>query len=340
MAISADRKVITVFGGSGFVGRHLVRRLAADGIIVRVAVRDTEDALYLKPMGDVGQIVAVAADVCDRATVDRAVAGSDAVINLVGILAEFGKRTFDRYHAEGAANVAAATRDAGIGKLIHMSALGADAGSDSDYARTKAEGEAAVREAFPDAVTFRPSVIFGPEDGFFNLFAGLSRWSPALPVFGCPVVPGVSLGGRFGVEVDLYGDGGTKFQPVFVGDVAEAMHRALDSDEAQGQTYELGGPRVYSFKEIMDLMLQVIDRRRFLAPVPFAMGELIGLLIGWWPQPLLTRDQVVLLKNDNVVSGELPGLEDLDIVPSPAEPILPTYLERFRPAKRQSERTA
>ncbi|MCP5366692.1 MAG: complex I NDUFA9 subunit family protein [Hyphomicrobiales bacterium] len=340
MPTMKDRRIVTVFGASGFVGRHLVRRLAADGAIVRAAVRDTEAALFLKPMGDLGQIVPVAADVTNRATVDAAVAGADAVVNLVGILAEWGKRTFQAFHAEGAANVAAAARDAGIGALVHMSALGADADSQSDYARTKAEGEAAVRAAFPAAVIVRPSVIFGPEDGFFNLFAGLTRWSPVLPVFGCPVIPAVKVGGRFGLDVDFYGDGGTKFQPVYVGDVAEAIFRALGRPDCAGKTYELGGPRVYGFKDVMDLILRIIDRRRILAPVPFAVGSIMGFFLEWWPKPLLTRDQATLLRRDNVVADGALGLADLDIVATPAEAVLPGYLARFRPAKRQTTRTA
>ena len=335
------RRVVTVFGGSGFLGRHLVRRLAADGAIVRVAVRDTEAAQFLKIAGDVGQIVPVAVDITDPPLAAAAAAEADAVVNLVGILWERRRRTFERVHAEGAANVARAAAAAGVGRLVHVSAIGASGDSPSAYARTKAAGEAAVLEAFPEATIVRPSVVFGPEDKFFNLFAGLARLSPALPVFGCPFPPKVTLfSGGAALRVDLFGDGGTKFQPVYVGDVAEGIMKILADPQTRGQVFELGGPTVYSFKELMELMLAEIGRKRILLPVPFAIARMEAWFLEKLPQPLLTRDQVRLLERDNVVGGEARTFEDLGIEPAAAETILPTYLRRFRRPGRRNLRPA
>lgn len=335
------RRVVTVFGGSGFIGRHLIRHLAPDGAILRVAVRDPDAALFLKTAGDQGQIVPIGADITDPALVAAAVDGADAVVNLVGILSEWGRRTFQRFHVEGAANVAQAVAAAGVKRLVHMSALGADPDSPAIYARTKAAGEQAVRAAFPEATIFRPSVVFGPEDKFFNMFAAMARIAPVLPVFGCPPLPRVQLfeEGHF-VSVDLYGDGGTRFQPVYVGDVAEAIRRALTDPAATGKTYELGGPQVYTFKEIMEFVLQETRRRRLLAPVPFGVAMIEAWFLEKWPAPLLTRDQVKLLMRDNVVSDGALTLKDLGIEATPAEAVVPTYLARYRPAKRQSSRLA
>ncbi len=329
-----SRHVVTIFGGSGFVGRHLVRKLAASGAEVRVAVRDTEAAMFLKPAGDVGQIVLWQTDVNDAAQVATAVAGADVVVNLVGILYERGRRTFQRLHVDAAAIIAQAALDAGAKRLLHMSALGADADSPAAYGRTKAAGEAAVKEIFPDATIFRPSVIFGPEDNFFNLFAGLMRFTPAMPVIGAPALPSVSWDdGK--LSVDFFGDGGCKFQPVFVGDVADAMVRALDDAGTKGRTYELGGPRTYSFKQIMELLLDATERKRFLVPMPLGLAEADALFLQLLPKPLLTMDQVKLLEVDNVVSGETPGLDAFGIEAATAEAIVPTYLNRFRtPAHR------
>jgi NADH dehydrogenase len=330
------RRIVTVFGGSGFIGRHVVKRLAAAGATVRVAVRDTEAALFLKPMGDVGQIVLVPCDATDPALAARALEGADGAVNLVGILSEWGRRTFRRFHVEAAANVARAAAAAGVKSLVHVSALGADKDSPAAYARTKAEGEAAVRAAFPGAVILRPSVVFGPEDDFFNRFARLALMSPALPIFGCPTWPKVTLFPEGDlIRIDPYGAGGTRFQPVYVGDVAEAVTRSLDDPATAGRTYELGGPRVYSFKGIMDLLLAQIGRRRLIVPLPFALARVQAWFLEKWPQPLLTRDQVRLLEKDNVVSPGAAGLEELGIAPTAAEAILPTYLGRYRPRLRQ-----
>lgn len=317
-------KLVTVFGGSGFVGRHLVQRLATDGARVRVAVRHPGDADFLKPMGKVGQIVPVMASVTHQGSVAAAVRDSDAVVNLVGILYEKGRRSFDAIHRNGAETVARAAKQAGAERLVHMSALGANPASRSKYARSKAAGEEAVRAAFPEASVVRPSVVFGPQDGFFNLFGSLARVSPVLPVFGCPP-PRFRDG-----TLDLYGDGGVKFQPVYVGDVADAIMNCLADPDCAGRTYELGGPAVYSFKELMEMVQRETGRRRLLVPVPYWLAKFEAAFLQLLPKPLLTMDQVELLKHDNVVSGECPGLKELDIEPTGAEAILPTYLDRYR----------
>ena len=308
-----ERRVVTVFGGSGFIGRCLVQKLAAEGWIVRVAVRRPGPAAFLRMFGDPGQVVPVAADVADRPSVASAVAGAEAVINLVGILFSSGRRfTFQKVHVEGAANVAQAAREAGVARLVHMSAIGADPDSPAEYARTKAGGEQAVLQTFPGASIVRPSIVFGPEDAFFNKFAGMTRISPILPVFE------------------------TKFQPVYVGDVADAFLRILADPSTSGKTYELGGPRVVSFRECMELMLREIRRDRMLLPLPLGLAEVQGWFLEKLPTPPLTRDQVKLLSRDNVVSPGALTLNDLGIEPTDLEAVLPTYLDRFRPqAKRR-----
>lgn len=331
-------RLVTVFGGSGFLGRHLVQRLAADGAIVRVAVRDVEAAQFLKPMGEIGQIVPVAANITDESQVAAAVEGAQRVVNLVGILSQWGRSTFQRVHGEGAANVARAARDAGAERLVQVSAIGADKDSASQYASTKAEGEEAVKDAFNGASIVRPSVVFGPEDNFFNMFAGMTLLSPVLPVFGCPTVPKVTLFGDPMVHIDFYGDGGTKLQPVYVGDVAEAIMNILGDPSTAGKTYELGGPTVYSFKEIMELLLSQIGRRRLLAPMPFAVARFEAWFIEKFPNPLLTRDQLTLLEKDNVVGRKALSFKALGMKATPAEVVLPTYLHRFRPQTMQSVR--
>ncbi len=306
-------RVVTVFGGSGFIGRHLVGRLAKQGWVVRVAVRRPSRAGFLKPMGDVGQITPIRAPLQDPIAVESAVAGADAVINLVGILYERGRQNFTALHTRGAQTVAAAAAAAGVEHLVQVSAIGADLHGAADYARSKGAGEAAVRTAFPGAVILRPSVAFGPEDGFFNRFAAIARISPVLP---------------------LIGGGHTRFQPVYVGDVAEAIATAITDPACAGRTYELGGPHVYSFKELMELLLRQIHRRRLLLPWPFALAEMQAIFFELLPVPPLTRDQVRLLRRDSVVSDDALTLADLGITPTSAEIILPTYLDRFRPSGR------
>jgi NADH dehydrogenase len=306
--------LVTIIGGSGFVGRHVVRALAKRGYRIRVVTRNPNTAHFLQPLGNVGQIVSVRGNLRDRASIDRAVEGSDCVINLVGILAEGGGQTFDAVQAFGARVAAEAARAQGA-RFIHVSAIGADANSKSDYARTKAEGEAAVFETLPDAIVFRPSIIFGPEDGFFNRFAAMARLSPALP---------------------MIGGGHTMFQPVYVADVAEAIARAADGKAEGGKVYELGGPSKRSFRDCMAYMLSVIGRKRFFVPIPWSIAEIQGTILGALPGALLTRDQVEMLKTDNVVSAEAEKegrtLTGLGVEPQAMEAILPTYLWTYRAA--------
>lgn len=322
------RRVVTVFGGSGFIGRQVVRRLAAQGWVVRAAVRDPVDAGFLKPMGEPGQVNPVAADIRDIESVRAAVNGADAVVNLVGILFERGKATFDAIHRQGAANVAQAAREAGVARLVHMSALGADKNSPSAYARSKAQGEDAVQAAFPGAAIFRPSIVFGPDDDFFNRFAGLARISPVLPVFTGDGFKPVHT--ENGYDVDWFGSGGPTFQPVYVGDVAEALVKGVTDPRTTGKVYELGGPRRYTLKEVMELILRVTGRCALLAPLPFWVARLQASFLKLLPKPALTPDQVKLLQVDNVVRGGKPGLAELGIVPVAAEAVLPTYLHRYR----------
>jgi NADH dehydrogenase len=304
----ATRSVATVFGGSGFIGRYVVKRLAAAGHVVRVAVRDTEGALFLKPMGAVGQIVPLYASVTNRGTVERAVEGADMVVNLVGILSEQRRGDFDRIHREGAATVAATASAAGVGRLVHVSAIGADPASPSQYAKTKGEGELAVRSAYPGATILRPSVVFGPEDQFFNRFGAMAEWLPVMPVFA----------------------GNSRFQPVYVGDVADAVMAALQGAEAPGRTYELGGPKVWTFRELLAWVLKETGRRRWMMEVPMGIARLEAAVMERLPGKPLTRDQLLMLERDNVVAPEAHGLEALGIRPTPVELVVPEYLRRFR----------
>lgn len=311
--IPSDR-LVTIFGGSGFVGRHLVRALAKRGWRIRVAVRRPDLAGHLQPLGVVGQIQPVQANLRFPDSVARTAEGSTAIVNLVGILYQSGAQRFDAVQAEGADAVAKTAREEGA-RLVQMSAIGADKDSASDYGRTKALGEAAARAEKPDAVIMRPSIIFGPEDDFFNRFASLARISPFLP---------------------LIGGGETKFQPVFVGDVAEAIAKAVDGQARSGTTYELGGPEVKSFRELMELTLQEIGRQRTLLPLPFAVARLQAFFMEFMPKPMLTRDQVTMLERDNVVSAEAireqRTLDGLGIAPTAMRAILPSYLWRYRKA--------
>jgi uncharacterized protein YbjT (DUF2867 family) len=314
--------LITVFGGSGFLGRHVVRALAKRQYRIRVAVRRPDLAGYLQPLGRVGQIHAVQANVRNRLSVAAAVRGSDVVINLVGILFESGRQRFDAVQSFGAEGVALAAA-AHNARMVHVSAIGADEDSSAAYARAKRRGEELVLAATPEAAIFRPSILFGPNDDFFNRFAGIARLSPFLP---------------------LVGGGHTRFQPVFAGDVAEAIAKAVDGATRPGAIYELGGPDVYTFRELMEFTLATIERRRLLLPLPFGVAKLqaaVFELVSRLPlrvlsKPLLTRDQVELLRYDNVVSdtARRDGLtfEGLGITPQSITAIVPTYLWRFRKA--------
>lgn len=305
-------RLVTVFGGSGFVGRHIVRALARRGFRVLVAVRRPDLAGHLQPLGAVGQIHAVQANLRYPDSVMKACEGAEIVINCVGILYETGRQKFDAVQARGAGAVARAAKAAGA-RLIHLSAIGADANSASAYARTKAAGEAAVFAEVPDAVILRPSIIFGPEDGFFNRFAAMAQMFPALP---------------------LVGGGTTRFQPVFVTDVAEAVMAAIDGKAKPGTVYELGGPSVKSFRELLEFVLATTGRNRLLVPLSFGLARLQAKFLQYLPNPPLTPDQVELLKLDNVVSdaakAEGRTLEGLGIRPQSVEAIVPTYLWRFR----------
>ena len=303
------QRIVTIFGGSGFIGRYVVKRLAQQGWTIRVGVRSPARAAFLKPLGDVGQIMPLRAPLQDGEAVAALVQGADAVINLVGLLFEKGRQNFAAVHVEGARRIAEAAATAGVKNLVQISAIGADPGAEADYARSKAAAETAVRAAFPGATILRPSIVFGPEDGFFNLFAGLARLSPVLP---------------------LIGGGKTRFQPVYVGDVADAVVACLNRPEAAGQTYELGGPQVYSFKELLELLLLEIGSKRLLLPLPFALASFEAAFLELAPVPLLTRDQVRLLKRDNVVTGNTPSLADLAIKPTAVEAVIPSYLDRYR----------
>ncbi|MFC4624359.1 complex I NDUFA9 subunit family protein [Daeguia caeni] len=307
-------KLVTVFGGTGFVGRAVVAALAKRGYRVRVAVRKPEIAYYMGPLGNVGQLQMVQANIRNRKSVDHVLQGSDHVVNLVGVLSESGKQRFNAVHVQGAKNVAEAAKAASI-NMTHVSSLAADINSPSAYARTKAQGEIAVLEAVPTAVILRPSIIFGHEDRFFNRFANMARFSPFLPVIG---------------------GGETKLQPVYVGDVAEAVARAVDGKLMPGGVYELGGPDVQTFRYWMEDMLRVIMRKRAIVSIPWWLASLQAKVLGLLPNPCLTSDQVKLLKSDNVVSEEAKKqgrtLEGMGIHPEAVDTILPAYLWRYRVA--------
>ena len=304
--------LITVFGGSGFLGRHVVRALAKRRYRIRVAVRRPELAGFLQPLGTVGQIHAVQANLRYPASVDAAVRDASVAINLVGILFERGRQRFDAVQHFGAEQVALAANAHGA-RVIHVSAIGADEKSPSLYAQAKARGEQAVRAASPDAVIVRPSVVFGPEDDFFNRFASLARFLPALP---------------------LIGGGHTRLQPVFAADVGEAIASLVESGAGAGKTYEFGGPEVRTMREIMEYVLAVTERSRLLVPLPFGLARAQASILQFLPKPPLTPDQVELLRSDNVVSEaairDHRTLQGLGITPAAYEAIVPDYLWRFR----------
>ena len=300
-----EPKRVTIFGGSGFLGRQIVKYLATEGVSIRVAVRHPERASFLERMGRDGQIVLVRADVWDESTVAKAVKQSASVINTVGHYVEKSGATFDAVHGQGAHNVARQAGKAGVERLIHISGVGADPVSDSPYVRARGIGEVLVKEAFDGVTILRPSVIFGPDDSFFNTLAGIARRTPVLPLFGM---------------------GRTNLQPVFVGNVAEACVRVLADPSTEGKLYELGGPRIYTYKALMNLVLEHVDKRRALVPVPFFVWDTLAALLSVLANPPLTRDQVKLMKSDNVVGEAALTLEDLGIEPTSVEQVLPTYI--------------
>lgn len=310
-------KLVTIYGGSGFVGRYITRRLAQQGWRVRVAVRRPNEAMFVRPYGAVGQVEPVLCNIRDDNSVRAAMQGADAVINCVGILAETGKNKFDAVQAAGAGRVARIAAELGVDRLVQISAIGADKESDSDYARTKAEGEEAVLAAFPGAVILRPSIIFGTEDQFFNRFATMAQITPILPLVGA----------------------NTKFQPVYVDDVAQAAVAAVEGAATPG-IYELGGPDVETFRGLMQTMLGVIHRKRALIGLPFFAARIMAFTLdmvqavtfGLFSNGILTRDQVKNLSRDNVVGDGVRGLSDLGIQPTAMQTILPEYMWRFRPS--------
>ncbi len=310
-------KLVTIYGGSGFVGRYIARRMAQQGWRVRVAVRRPNEAMHVRPYGVVGQVEPVLCNIRDEASVRATMAGADAVVNCVGTFDRRGRNNFDAVQVEGAGRIARIAAESGVAHLVHLSSIGADPAADSDYARSKGEGEAAIREAFPNAVILRPSVIFGTEDHFFNRFAGMARPGPILPIVGAE----------------------TRFQPVYVDDVAQAAVLAATGKAAPG-VYELGGPETETFRALMGRMLGVIHRRRLVLNMPFFVANIIGGLFdflsfltgGLIRNGVITRDQVTSLRHDNVVSDGAKGFADLGIKPTAMEAVLPEYLWRFRPS--------
>jgi uncharacterized protein YbjT (DUF2867 family) len=305
----ATRSVATVFGGSGFIGRYVVKRLAHKGFVVRVAVRDTEGALFLKPMGAVGQVVPLYASLTNQATIHRAVDGADLVVNTVGILAERRSGDFHRIHGEGAGLIGRYSSQTGVGRVVHISAIGADPNGASRYAASKGIGEASLRAAFPNVTILRPSLVFGPEDHLFNRFAGMARVLPFMPVI-C---------------------GETRFQPVYVGDVADAVMAALARVDTAGAIFELGGPRVWPFRELLAYILTETGRRRPMVDIPLWLARLQASFMELVPGKPLTRDQLLMLQRDNLVGPDMPGLNELGVVPTPVELVVPSYLRRFQP---------
>ncbi|MEO1248858.1 MAG: complex I NDUFA9 subunit family protein [Pseudomonadota bacterium] len=312
-------KTIVLFGGAGFIGRYIVREAAKRGWQINIASRDPNAALYLKTSGSVGQIAPVFANIADDDSVRAAMRGADYVVNLCGILYETGRQKFDGVHRDGADRVARIAAEMGVQRLVHISAIGASSTSPATYAKTKAAGEQAVRNQMSDATILRPSIVFGPEDGFFNLFAGLARLAPFLP---------------------LIGGGHTRFQPVYACDVASAVMAVLDNNETAGKLYELGGPRTYTFKQLLQLILSEVGIKRPLIALPWSLAMVKATFLGLLPKPLLTRDQVKLLKADNVVAEDALGFKELNIEPTAVEVIVPTYLRRFRPGGRFAPKAA
>ncbi|MBF9029368.1 NAD(P)H-binding protein [Rhodobacterales bacterium HKCCE3408] len=315
-------KLVTIFGGSGFVGRHIARRMAKAGWRVRVAVRRPNEAIFVKPYGAVGQVVPIMANVRDDESVRRAMHGADAVVSCVSVPVQHGKQTFNLIQHHGTARIGRIAAEEGIGRVVHISAIGADANSRSLYAETKAQGEAALLEAVPGAMILRPSIMFGPGDGFFNMFGSMARVSPVIPIFGA----------------------NSKFQPVYVDDVAAAAVKGV-TGEAQGGIYELGGPEIMTFRELIQLVLQITQRRRLILPLPYWVGSAMGgalniaqmLTFGLFKNRIITPDQVILLREDNVANPDMPGLKDLGIEPVSMDAVLEDYLWPYRPSGQYAE---
>lgn len=304
-----NNRLITIFGGAGFIGRYLVRTLAAKGWQIRVISRTPDLCGHLQPLGEVGQIVVQPVNCADEQALTALLKDTDAVVNLIGILYETSRQGFDDIHGALPGRIARAASAAGVKQMVHVSAIGADPQSSSAYAKSKALGEQAVKDAFSQAVILRPSIVVGPEDDFFNRFAAMARVLPALP---------------------LIGGGKTRFQPIYVADVAAAIMASLELNTAKGQTFELGGPKMYSFADLMRYMLTVIGRKRWLVSLSFNLAAMQARIFELLPSPLLTRDQVELLKSDNIVGENAKTLADLEISATPIEMIVPGYLARYR----------
>lgn len=302
-------QLVTVFGGSGFIGKTLVQHLAKDGYRIRVAVRRPNNALFLKPLGDLGQIQIAQANVRNRASVEAAVKGADIVINLVSALYESGKQTFEKLHIDAASTIAEVSKELGVERLIHISSIGVDVESESKYARTKALGEEAVMKNFPNATIIRSSVVFGPDDSFFNKFASMAKIFRILPV--------------------ICGD--TKMQPIYVGDVARAIENAIADEETAGKLYEIGGPKQYRFRELLEMVNKITEQDVPLINVPLPLANFQAFFLGMLPNPIVTMDQLKLMKKDNIVSEGALGLKDLNVKPTPVEAIIPKYLIQYRP---------
>lgn len=301
---------VAVFGGTGFIGRYVVDALAdLPNTVIRVPTRSIPGAYFLRTAGTVGQVAPIVCDLHDDAYVAQAVSGCDWVVNLIGILNESGKSTFEAVHHQFAARLAKAAAHAGVEKLVHVSALGADENGPSRYLQSKALGEKAVRTYFPSATILRPSLVFGAEDNFFNLFARMASVAPFMP---------------------LIGGGKTQFQPVYVGDVAQAVIKVLQNENAQGKTYELGGSDRYTFKELLEKTMEITGHKRRFITIPFGLAKVQGGIMQHLPGKLLTKDQVASLTVDNVLSGKNPELHDLGIAPMALDSVLPTYLNRFK----------
>lgn len=328
-------RVVTVFGGTGFVGRHVVGRLANAGTRVRVVCRDPESALFLKPVGNPGQIIAVKANITDKGEVAKAIKGSDAVVNCTGVIACSGWNTFESVHKAGSAILAKAVKAAGIKTLVHLSALGATLDSECRYTQTKAHGEEAILGNFPDATILRPSLIIGAEDSFLNLYATIARWSPVLPMVN-PILPSIKM-----VRSELYGfllptiaprpTEGSSFQPVVVGDVAAAVLKALDNADAKGQTYDITGPTAYTSKRMMEMMLEASGRKACIVSLPAFWAYYWAFWLEFVPGKPFTREMVNLLSHDNLPTGENKSLADLGIEAHSIESVLPSYLSTYRP---------
>jgi NADH dehydrogenase len=318
--MNLEGKTITVFGGTGFLGRHIIWALAKTGATIRVATRSPCHAYFLRPAGDVAQVVPVFCDIRNDDSVASVLKGANYAINLVGILAESGRNTFYRLHVEAAERVAKACRANNLDLLVHVSTLGASNDAPSKYAKSKAQGESKVIHAFSRSVILRPSVVFGPEDNFFNMFAAMARISPFLP---------------------LIGGGHTKFQPVYVGDIAEAVHNILidpTPEKYDGQIFELGGPKTYTFRELLEVMKDCTQQNVCLAPLPIPLAKLMGFFASILPGKPLTVDKVRTLQKDSVIDPGTPGLAKLGVEPTGLDAILPTYLAQYRPGGRFAQK--